>query len=149
MASNLQEFDGERAREVWMEKCQNKGIAAPTRSRLVTLVSESAELRADWASMISHQLPHPADAEAFITRLPEALLWLDALAPAALALPTLAHNAGEAAVTHVRDPQQELVDVRLGVAGFRRQTEIKVLGEPVRLDEAFLEAGSSLENPVC
>ena len=80
------EIDVERTRLLFHEKCAAKGIATPSRAGIVELVDRSADLRADWGSMLAHPLPALPDADAFVAMLSESLAWLEpSLAPVELA----------------------------------------------------------------
>jgi predicted nucleotidyltransferase component of viral defense system len=59
-------------------KCTGKGIAVPSNAELTAAVTVDAELRAEWANMLAHQLPALPDLDVFLGKLPGLLTWLDA-----------------------------------------------------------------------
>ncbi len=71
------ELDAERARRLFHEKCNAKGIPTPTRAGIVELVERSEDLRADWVNMLAHQLPALPEPSAFVAMLAESLAWLE------------------------------------------------------------------------
>ena len=98
LAFSGEHLDFDRSRRIWLEKCRSKSLHAPSRAELVEIIRKSEEIRADWRSMIDHQLPEVVDVETFIERLPDALAWLDVAAAAAPALAAVPSRAGESAV---------------------------------------------------
>lgn len=65
-------------RTVLAEKCAAKGIAVPTLDA-VTAPDRVAELRADWANMLGHQLPALPPLDAFLAELPQLFGWLEGI----------------------------------------------------------------------
>jgi len=76
-------LDLPHAREVFEEKCTAKQLACPSVAEIVALVEHNAELRAEWANMLAHQLPQLPPIDGMIGRLETALAWLT---PAPLAV---------------------------------------------------------------
>ena len=66
----------ELVRAVLAEKCAVKGVAVPTLDA-VTAPDRIAELRADWANMLGHQLPALPPLDAFLEELPQLFGWLE------------------------------------------------------------------------
>ncbi len=56
-------------------KCAYKEVPVPT-LEAVTAVEQEAELRADWAAMLAHQLPTLPPVEEFLSELAEVFGWL-------------------------------------------------------------------------
>ncbi len=76
-----------RTRAMFARKCAHKSLPPPTTAQLVSVVQASDELRAEWANMLAHQLPQLPAFDTVLSRLPEAIAWIDAgvmLAAAAL-----------------------------------------------------------------
>jgi len=95
----LSRESAERLRALATEKFAVKQLSLPSVADLVKVANESAELRAEWNNMLGHQLPATPPIEDFLTRLPEAVAWLDA-APLLSTIPagrlrTAPHKAGE------------------------------------------------------
>jgi predicted nucleotidyltransferase component of viral defense system len=65
-------------RRLFAEKCAGKGVSVPSSGELIRIVGSDAELRSEWASMLTHQLPALPDLDAMLSRLPAVLGWLDA-----------------------------------------------------------------------
>lgn len=70
-------IDLDRTRDIFHDKCNSKGIAIPASADLITLVRDSAELAADWKSMLAHQLPALPPLDALRDRLNSVLAWID------------------------------------------------------------------------
>lgn len=89
------------AREVFGEKCTAKNIVAPDVTQMLALVAGDQELAGEWSNMLSHQLPSLPPIESVITRLAEAIAWLEPLqvggaaATIATRLPQVAVGANE------------------------------------------------------
>jgi predicted nucleotidyltransferase component of viral defense system len=66
----------DRARHLFAEKCRAKAFTPPTPAAIVSSVRSSAELRADWANMLAHQLPQLPGIDSVIQRLEGRLDWL-------------------------------------------------------------------------
>jgi predicted nucleotidyltransferase component of viral defense system len=69
--------DFESARELFRTKCTSKGIPVPTSAVLLGQVRDSAELDADWRTMLAHQLPALPPLEGIRIRISEVLTWVD------------------------------------------------------------------------
>lgn len=67
----------DHAREVFGDKCRAKEIGVPSASRVVVVVTESQELRAEWDNMLAHQLPQLPPVTAVVSRLGAAISWID------------------------------------------------------------------------
>jgi predicted nucleotidyltransferase component of viral defense system len=92
------EVDLKRTRELFREKCQAKSITPPSSLGLLQLVRESGELRADWESMLAHQLPQLPPIDAVLSRLDGLFGWTSeetAAAPPAVPLETIPLRQGE------------------------------------------------------
>lgn len=63
-------------RAVLAEKCRTKGVAVPTFAALRDSTAY-AELEADWANMLAHQLPALPPLADFWSELPKLFAWLD------------------------------------------------------------------------
>lgn len=74
-------IDFEIARDFFRRKCAHKNIAPPGAAALGHLVHGSAELRADWDSMLAHQLQVLPPIDSILGRVAAVLSWLDAPAP--------------------------------------------------------------------
>jgi predicted nucleotidyltransferase component of viral defense system len=107
---NLEEpLDGALVRTTFRQKCAAKEFDTPTASAIVARVRESAELRADWDAMLTHQLPYATPVEGAIDRLDRALSWLAQDVPAQivgtssrLPTPPLAASGGQVAPRQMR-----------------------------------------------
>lgn len=77
--------------DVLRQKCEFKGIPLPTKDSL-NAHPELAALRADWATMLAHQLPTLPPFEEFWDELPQVFAWLYAAAKRAPAsfIPSMA-----------------------------------------------------------
>jgi predicted nucleotidyltransferase component of viral defense system len=86
----------DRARIVFSAKCQAKGFEAPSPKDILAAVRSSGELRADWESMLAHQLPQLPAIDSVLQRLDGRLDWLieSARVPSAPPAP-IALRAGE------------------------------------------------------
>ncbi|MFN0063221.1 MAG: nucleotidyl transferase AbiEii/AbiGii toxin family protein [Myxococcaceae bacterium] len=78
-------IDFELAREFFHKKCAHKRVAPPGAAALVALVRGSDELKADWVTMLAHQLQVLPPIDSVLGRISEVLAWLDASAPAVAA----------------------------------------------------------------
>jgi hypothetical protein len=76
----------DHARDLFERKCRSKGIKPATATELMTLVRESAELKAEWVNMLAHQIPQLPPVDTMLDRLPAALVYLEA---AAVVVPAL------------------------------------------------------------
>jgi predicted nucleotidyltransferase component of viral defense system len=78
-------IDFEVAREFFHRKCAHKAIVPPGATALGTMVFSSDELKADWNTMLAHQLQVLPPIDSVLGRLDSVLSWLDApaLAPVA------------------------------------------------------------------
>ncbi len=65
----------DRVVDVLNRKCDFKGVPVPTLDA-VTDVDKVTELRADWAAMLSHQLPVLPPVDEFLEALPALFAWL-------------------------------------------------------------------------
>ena len=74
----LSDLDLVEVRRIFAEKCSGKGLAVPSSPDLIRIVTDDAELRSEWASMLAHQLPALPDLDALLSRLPAVLGWLEA-----------------------------------------------------------------------
>lgn len=75
---------GRRIHGLLVEKCASKGILPPSRSDL-SAPKNPAELRADWDSMLAHQLPDLPPIESFLAEQPRIVAWLfDGVGPETL-----------------------------------------------------------------
>jgi predicted nucleotidyltransferase component of viral defense system len=54
-----------------------KNIAIPSVGEVVALATESGELASEWENMLGHQLPALPSLADFLSRLPDAIQWLD------------------------------------------------------------------------
>jgi predicted nucleotidyltransferase component of viral defense system len=63
-------------RTTFAAKCRAKNFEPPTATEIVERVRGSEELRADWGSMLDHQLPYVTPVDGAIERLSRALAWL-------------------------------------------------------------------------
>lgn len=103
---NLQEpLDAALVRSTFATKCRAKQFEPPTAAQILERVEASAELRADWDDMLSHQLPYIAPIGGAIERLKRALDWLEQPQPstivatsAKLPAPALATGRGQGPV---------------------------------------------------
>lgn len=87
VAQNLfREIRLDHARDLFERKCRFKGIKPPAVSEFLTLVRESAELKAEWVNMLAHQIPQLPPVDTMLDRLPAALVYLEAAAVVAPAL---------------------------------------------------------------
>lgn len=77
LENQAEAFDLGRVRELFLSKCEAKGLEAPSSNGVILLVQSSDELRADWANMLSHQLPYLPSLDDFLHRLPGLIHWLD------------------------------------------------------------------------
>lgn len=88
-------------RDLFIRKCNGKGLAPPTAPTLAALVTGDAELRSEWGHMLAHQLPALPDLDAMLGKLPGLLGWLDHEAPVAWpesGLAAVPIAAGDAAI---------------------------------------------------
>ena len=83
-------IDFELAREFFHKKCAHKSVDPPGAAALGALVHESAELKADWDSMLAHQLQILPPIDSILGRVASVLSWLDAPAPAPIGPPQAA-----------------------------------------------------------
>ena len=72
------DLDLDRAREIFQQKCEVKGISAASPARIVELATASEDLRTAWRSMLAHQLPILPPFDSYLSRLVAALRWLEA-----------------------------------------------------------------------
>ncbi len=77
-------IDFELAREFFHRKCAHKNLAPPAAAALSALVQGSDELKADWGSMLAHQLQVLPPINSVLGRLAPVLSWLDAGVPTAV-----------------------------------------------------------------
>ncbi len=64
-------------REIFIKKCESKSIQVPSSKELLDLINSSAELKADWDAMLSHQLPGLPTVEDYLSRIASLLRWID------------------------------------------------------------------------
>lgn len=64
-------------RDLARRKFGVKDIALPSVAQIVTLAAESGELASEWENMLGHQLPALPSLTDFLSRLPNAIEWLD------------------------------------------------------------------------
>jgi len=83
----------DHTREVFGDKCRAKEIAVPNAARVVVIVAEAEELRAEWDNMLAHQLPQLPPVAAVIARLDAAVTWLDVAAPPEVSRPPVISRA--------------------------------------------------------
>lgn len=76
-----EQLDVALARGLFAKKCRSKGFDPPSSNELVEIVQAAAELRAEWANMLAHQLPQLPDVEIIVTRLAPLLAWIDEEVP--------------------------------------------------------------------
>jgi predicted nucleotidyltransferase component of viral defense system len=90
------DLDLDQAREFFALKCRAKDFEPPASADLASRVRDDAELQAEWANMLAHQLPQLAPADGIIARITGGLLeWLDRLPPAPrIRLQPVAASAG-------------------------------------------------------
>jgi predicted nucleotidyltransferase component of viral defense system len=79
-------IDLAHAREIFAEKCVAKQLIVPSSRDIVELITRADELRVEWANMLAHQLPQLPPVDGMLSRLGDALIWVDAV-PAAVAVP--------------------------------------------------------------
>lgn len=81
MENRPSELDMGQTRQLFIRKCQVKGVRPPSSPELLALITQSDELRAEWSNMLAHQLPALPDLDIFLHRAREALAWIDEAAP--------------------------------------------------------------------
>ncbi len=86
---------GELIRSVYVDKCETKGVEVFTFPSLEAS-PHRAELEAEWANMLGHQLPALPPFEQFWQELPNLFAWLDGALPSE-ELPSIAADAAEEA----------------------------------------------------
>lgn len=69
-------FDLTKTKEIFAAKCLAKNLKIPSFEDYMTEVNGSRSLAADWAQMLSHQLPTLPPFESHISRLPGLIQWL-------------------------------------------------------------------------
>ncbi|MFN8669437.1 MAG: nucleotidyl transferase AbiEii/AbiGii toxin family protein [Gemmatimonadaceae bacterium] len=74
---NVQGIDAEKMRQLFAAKCRAKQVVPPTRAELTKQIHGSAELRAEWNSMLAHQLQELPPIDGVLQRLDEALAWME------------------------------------------------------------------------
>lgn len=77
LENRIDKLDLNRVREVFRQKCVAKGIETPTIASLMEKVTSDAELKSEWANMLSHQLPSLPNVDDFISRLPSLITWIE------------------------------------------------------------------------
>lgn len=89
------EVDAVELRAILEDKCTTKGISVPT---FATIQAHGAfaELAAEWANMLAHQLPALPPCATFLDELPQLFAWLDGT-PAAQELPSIPISAANQA----------------------------------------------------
>ena len=83
----------ELIRKALADKCETKGVPVPTFEAIAS-PERLAELEADWANMLGHQLPALPPLERFLEELPTLFQWLERTLEVA-ALPSLPMRTGE------------------------------------------------------
>jgi len=77
ITTNVEGIDVSRLRMLFRSKCAVKQLTAPSRKELVDVIMASAELRAEWANMLAHQLQELLPIDGVLERIDEALAWID------------------------------------------------------------------------
>jgi len=70
-------FDLSHVRDLFAGKCAAKAIVIPSTARILEVVQNDAELRAEWENMLAHQLPARPKLDDLLGRLPDLLRWID------------------------------------------------------------------------
>jgi predicted nucleotidyltransferase component of viral defense system len=83
----------DQIRAVFRQKCEDKDVPVPVAEDFMS-DGNVAELRADWANMLGHQLPALPPLQEFLDVLPVLFGWLEGTV-AMEELPPIAHAAGE------------------------------------------------------
>lgn len=77
IVSNVEGIDVARLRLLFQSKCTVKQLKTPSRRELVQQISNSAELRAEWDSMLAHQLQELPPIDGVLQRIEDALSWME------------------------------------------------------------------------
>lgn len=124
-------------RAVLERKCEYKGIAVPT-LKAVSAADKAADLRADWAAMLDHQLPALPPIDEFVDTLETLFAWLEGaeapvlesvpagrerLDPDWVAPPTITRWPGGAPLEQIRFAGANHLIVELHYQGSRRLIE--------------------------
>lgn len=92
------EVDLDVVHAIFARKCAAKSIPTPSAAALIAAVRGSAELRADWVTMLSHQLPKLPLVDSLLDRLDELLGWIEGPGPLPAALAAVKLAAGHVVV---------------------------------------------------
>lgn len=84
----LDAIDLSATRDIFVAKCDYKGLRIPSSQELVAIVRANEELRSEWANMLAHQLPNLPAIDDTVTRFEALIGWIDQaeFAPAEAAL---------------------------------------------------------------
>ena len=128
---------GPLIRETLAEKCRTKGVPVPTLAALEGAATR-ADLEAEWANMLGHQLPALPPFATFWAEVPNLLAWLDGTAEAGTLAPIAAGTDEDAtwsppatawtwgmgvALEPIRFAASNRLCVELGYHGSRRVIE--------------------------
>src|ERR1044072_1127942 len=73
----LDAIDLSATRDVFIAKCDYKGLRAPSSKELLAIVQNNEELKAEWANMLAHQLPNLPIIDDMLTRFESLIGWID------------------------------------------------------------------------
>lgn len=71
------ELDYTQLRDIFIKKCAAKNLPPPTSQELLNHIHQSEELKADWESMLRHQLSGLPSLKEYVSRAKMLLTWLD------------------------------------------------------------------------
>ncbi|MCC6928396.1 MAG: nucleotidyl transferase AbiEii/AbiGii toxin family protein [Gemmatimonadaceae bacterium] len=77
IVSNVDGINVAKLRLLFRSKCTVKQIEAPSKRQLIELIGKSAELRAEWESMLAHQLQELPPIDGVLQRIEKALSWME------------------------------------------------------------------------
>jgi len=73
----LDAIDLSATRDIFVAKCEYKGLHSPSSQELLTIVQSNEELRAEWANMLAHQLPNLPVIDDMVMRFESLIGWID------------------------------------------------------------------------